>query len=235
MDMKKVVILSGTSCVGKTPMLKALKRTHPEIAFGQPVLFTSRKKRPAEKEGEDYFFRSKKEIKSLPPERYAIAKARNMWQAVDTEQLCQLLEQNDLVIFDIYPKVAKILLQHPRIKERQQPITWVTVFMQPVSDKEILDVRDLMDNDISMQEALASIQVTKLIRRAQNQGVELTSAVMKDIHIRANAAWEEIMLGTTFDHLIINHDGEESSHWNETPPAGEALKTLEKFVEIITN
>jgi len=233
--MKKVVILSGTSCVGKTPLLKALQRTCPEITFGRPVLFNSREKRPTEKEGQDYYFRTKKEIKSLAPERYVIGKARNMLQAVDTEQLFQLLGQNDLVIFDIHPKVVKKLLRHPRIEEHQQDMNLVTVFMQPASDKEILDVRNLMDNDISMQEALASIQVTKLIQRAHNQGMELTATVMKDIHIRANAAWEELMIGTMYDHIIVNHEGEESLHWNETPPAGEAGETLEKFVKIIKN
>lgn len=44
--MKKLIVLSGPSGVGKTPLLKALRRVHPEIAFGTLTLYISRKPRP---------------------------------------------------------------------------------------------------------------------------------------------------------------------------------------------
>lgn len=56
---------------------------------------------------------------------------------------------------------------------------------------------------------------------------------MRDIQIRAGRAWEEILLGQDYDHILINHDGEESPHWRQSPPGGEAGQTLARFSEII--
>src|SRR5713226_8716745 len=55
------VILSGPSCVGKSPLAKALGRFHPDLSAKlQPiVLYNSGSPRPGERDGEDYHFRTR--------------------------------------------------------------------------------------------------------------------------------------------------------------------------------
>jgi hypothetical protein len=56
---------------------------------------------------------------------------------------------------------------------------------------------------------------------------------MEDLHIRAGKAYEEIQMGRSYSHRIINHDGEDSSNWRYTPPIGAAGMTLRRFVEFL--
>lgn len=230
----KVIILSGTSCVGKTPLLNALSRVYPEFPFSRPLLYTSRARRPVEEDGRDYYFRSEREIRNLDKNQFAIAKTRHIWQAVDVNQLIALVGTTQVVIYDIYPTLARELVNHPRVRSENK-MKWQRIFIQPASFDDIYSVRRAMGGSVSMQEALAAIQVPKLIKRAQNQGIELTRDVMQDISIRAQTAWEEVLLGREYDHVIINHDGEESQNWEKTPPVGEAGKTLKKFYKLATN
>ena len=74
----------------------------------------------------------------------------------------------------------------------------------------------------------------KLISRALQQGAVLTPAALEDIRIRASRAHREIEEGEHYDHVLINHDGEDSLHWRYTPPIGEAGATLARFHAIIT-
>ena len=55
----RLVILSGPSCAGKSPLDKALGRFYPELrAALQPVtLYNDRAPRPGEVDGVDYHFR----------------------------------------------------------------------------------------------------------------------------------------------------------------------------------
>src|SRR5205823_14285552 len=70
-----LVILSGPSCVGKSPLAKALRRFHPDLSAKlQPiVLYNSRSPRPGERDGEDYHFRPREQIEALRDrERYVV-------------------------------------------------------------------------------------------------------------------------------------------------------------------
>lgn len=61
--MPRLVLVSGPSCVGKSPLKQALDHEFPELArtFRVPVLFHSRSPRPGERDGVDYHFRSREE------------------------------------------------------------------------------------------------------------------------------------------------------------------------------
>jgi len=84
--LSKMILLSGPSCAGKTPLLQALKRTYPGITFGRPILYTSRHPRPHERDGVDYFFRPEAEIRDLDKSRFIVDKTRRLWQAIDLDQ-----------------------------------------------------------------------------------------------------------------------------------------------------
>ena len=65
--MGQLVIVSGPSGIGKSPLYRALRRFHPELTAGMQglVLFNDRAPRPGEEDGVDYHFRSTEEIGAL--------------------------------------------------------------------------------------------------------------------------------------------------------------------------
>ena len=88
---KKFIILSGPSCVGKTPLLKTMAAVFPEIQYGRLILYNSRQPRPVETEGVDYYFRSETEIRHLDDKRYLVSKVRKLWQAIDLLEVEQVM------------------------------------------------------------------------------------------------------------------------------------------------
>ena len=86
----RLVILSGPSCVGKSPLKRALARFHPQVwsRLTKLVLFNSRAPRPGEVDGEDYHFRTRHQIEAMRSDpRYAVLDVRGDLQAVNVEEL----------------------------------------------------------------------------------------------------------------------------------------------------
>lgn len=229
---KRLIILSGPSCVGKSPLIKAIRRVHPEISFQMPVPYTSRAPRSIETEGIDYYFRSEAEVRSLPQDRYIVGQTRTIWQAIDLQEIQNMFANNDLIIFEIYPTLGKLFLNHPLVKKTSAEFETVTVFISPATEDEIIALQKNMGFR-TPGDATAAIMLPKHIGRMQQQGKLLTPEVMEDLTIRASRAYDEIKMGKTYTHQIINHDGEDSSNWHYTPPIGEAGATLKRFVEIL--
>jgi guanylate kinase len=230
--MKKLLILSGPSCVGKTPLLKALKKNHPEIVLALPIFYTSRPPRPIEQDGVDYHFRTEEQVRALPRERYVIGPVRHIWQAVDSEEIALLLSRHDNLLLEIHPTLANLFLQHAAIKRLIPGVTVLRVFISPVTDQEIIAVQKGMGFS-SAQDAVAAIMTQKLIARTLQQGKLLTPSELKDISIRAGEAFAEIQMGKSYDRILVNHDGEDSSDWKFSPPLGEAGRTLYGLAEIL--
>jgi guanylate kinase len=231
---KRLIILSGPSCVGKSPLLKALKRVYPEISFQMPIFHTSRQPRTIEQEGVDYYFRSEEEIRSFPTDRYIVAQTRTVWQGIDLEETQRTFTRHDLIILEVYPTLGTLFLEHPRVRQMSAAFEVRTVFISPVSEEEIQAIQTRMGFR-SPDEATAAIMLPKHIARMQQQGKLLTPDVMKDLHIRAGKAYEEIQMGKSYTDRIVNHDGEDSNNWRYTPPIGEAGMTLKRFAEILEN
>jgi guanylate kinase len=83
-----LVILSEPSCVGKSPLERALGRFFPQLR--QPlqklVLFNSRVPRPGEMDGVDYHFRTREQIEALPCDpRYVVLDVRGDLQGLDLD------------------------------------------------------------------------------------------------------------------------------------------------------
>ena len=136
----RLVILSGPSCVGKSPLIKALARFHPDlIANLQPtVLYNSRSPRPGERNGEDYHFRAREQIEALRDrEHYVVMDVRGDLQALDLQDLAALLQKGD-AFFEGNPFIGRVLQTHPKL----QGVNRSSVFLSPLSRDEILFLRD---------------------------------------------------------------------------------------------
>jgi len=230
--IKQLVILSGPSCVGKTALLKPVRRLRPDLAMATPVLYTSRPPRPGEQEGVDYYYRTEEEICALPSTRYLVGQARVIWQAVDLQQIAVMFEKESLIVLEIYPTLGRLFLDHPAVQQNSAAFRLRTVFLCPIFEEEIQAVQERMGYE-SPQQATSGIMLPKLIRRSQQQGKVLSSAEVNDLQLRAHRAYDEIQMAKTYQEVIVNHDGEDSPHWNYLPPIGEAGRTVARFIKIL--
>ncbi len=230
---KRLVILSGPSCAGKTPLLKAVEKVHPEIEIGRFLLYNSREPRTVEREGVDFYFRSAKFIRALPKDKYIISPVRHLWQAIALEDVKNVFKSHNLIVVEIYPTLARLFQDNPLVKQLAAEFEVCTVFLQPISEGEITAIQQSM-GFASPEEATAAVMTPKLLSRYLQQGKLITPQVMEDVRIRTSTAFKEIQLSKSYTHVILNYDGEDSVHWKFTPPIGEAGKTLETFVGILT-
>jgi guanylate kinase len=229
--MGKLIILTGPSCVGKTPLWHALKRLHPELAgkLAPLVLYNSRSPRPGEKDGVDYRFRSRRTVASLRKKpHFVVLEVRGDLHGLDVRELERTLAQRD-VIFEGNPFVGKALLANRALKA----IDKVSAFMSPLSREEILFFKSLKGK-VSLPELIADVMRRKLLRRAATLKGVLSLKDLEDIEVRAKSAFRELKEAYRFDFVIPNHDGEDSEHWDAFYyPVGDARKALLSFIRIL--
>lgn len=226
----RLIILTGPSCVGKSPLRKAVKRLNPELHEKlQPlVLYNSRSPRPGEEDGVDYYFRQRKTIEQLKnDDRYVVMDVRGDLQALDLQELEEELSNGD-VLFDGNPFVGHLLLVHEQLVE----IPKISVFMSPLSREEVEFFRD--QAEISLREQLTEIMRHKLLRRTRKQKSEISLPDLQNIERRAASAFRELMLAPNFDYVLPNHDGEDSENWDAYYyPIADARKSYQNFVALL--
>jgi len=206
----RLVILSGPSCVGKSPLYHSLGKFYPKLASGlrKIVLVNSRRPRPGEVDGVAYQFRTRDQVEALRADpRYAVLQARSDLQAVDVGDLESSLAGGD-VLFEGNPYVGRALQTHPGLAEVKR----LSIFVSPLSQDEILYLKDASRN-VSLPEFVADVMRRKLLRRTTRQKQILSAKDLEEIEVRAGSAYRELQEAWHFDHVIVNHDGEDSDHW----------------------
>jgi guanylate kinase len=228
---KRLIIFSGPSCVGKSPLAKALAKFFPEIhAKLKPlVLYNSRKPRSGETDGIDYHFRKRDEIEKLRTDkRFVVMDVRGDLQAVDMAELSLSLKTED-IFFEGNPFVGKLLLTDalPPGTER------LGIFMSPVSKDEILYLKSVKPS-VSLPDLITDLMRRKLIRRTKLQKGELSLSDLENIEKRAKSAYTELQDAHKFHYIIPNHDGEDSENWSAFYyPLGDAGKALLTFANLV--
>jgi guanylate kinase len=229
--LRRLVILSGPSCVGKSPLDKALAKFHPELRQGlrKLVLYNSRAPRPGEVEGVDYHFRTKAQVKSLRARsRYAVLDVRGDLQALDVEELRDVLAESN-AFFEGNPFVGRALQTHPGLAG----IHRLSIFLSPISKEEVIYLK-ARERNISLPDLVSEIMRRKLLRRTSRQRLELSAKDLENIETRATSAYGELKEAWHFDYVIPNHDGEDSDNWEAFYyPIGDARKALNAFAGLL--
>ena len=227
----RLVVLSGPSCAGKSPLAKALAKFHPDLfARLQPlVLFNCRDPRPGERDGIDYHFRSRAHIEALRnDDRYAVLDVRGDLQALDLPDLQQLSTQGD-VFFEGNPMVGRTILTHPSLAHFPR----LSAFLSPLSAEEITFL-NAPGRNINLKDLVTDVMRRKLLRRTRRQKGELSIKDLENIERRAGSAYSELRLAHHFENVIPNHDGEDSENWDAFYyPLGDARKALHAFVALL--
>jgi len=227
----RLVILSGPSCVGKSPLDRALARLYPALRgrLRKLVLFNSRAPRPGEADGVDYHFRVRADIEALRSQpRFAVLDVRGDLQALDLPELEALLERGD-AFFEGNPFVARLLQTHPALAQ----VSRLSVFLSPLSREEILFLKDPA-RGVALPELITDVMRRKLLRRTRRQNGELSLSDLENIERRAGSAFRELQEAVHFDWVIANHDGEDSDNWEAFYyPLGDARQALLAFVDLL--
>ncbi len=104
-NQKILLVLCGPSCVGKGPLVDAVSK---EINFGKSIIYVDSVQRPprdGESEGNPYHFRTLDEIERMTnknPTKYIKFDVRGVTQALDLEEVSQLLEKHDVAFIEIF-------------------------------------------------------------------------------------------------------------------------------------
>lgn len=228
----RLVILSGPSCVGKSPLDRALTRFYPDLRsrLQSVILYNSRAPRPGESDGRDYYFRHREYIEALrdKSERFIILDVRGDLQALDIRELESTLASGD-AFFEGNPFVGRALQTHPNLKD----VPSLSVFMAPLSRAEIMYLKK-PGLCVDLVALVTDIMRRKLLRRTRRQKSELSLADLENIEKRAGSAYTELKEACFFDHVIPNHDGEDSENWNAFYyPLGDARIAMNAFVDLL--
>lgn len=227
----RLLILSGPSCVGKSPLFKALGRFHPELSdrLHKLVLMNSRASRPGEIDGKDYHFRTRIQIGALQTDsRYVVLDVRGDLQALDVCDLKNVLRNGD-AFFEGNPFMGRVLQTHPSLAE----INRLSIFLSPLSSAEITYLK-APERHISLSEFVTDVMRRKLLRRVGRQKGELSARDLENIETRASSAFRELQDAWHFQYVIPNHDGEDSDHWDAFYfLIGDARKALGAFVDLL--
>jgi guanylate kinase len=225
------VILSGPSCVGKSPLDKALGRFYPELRgrLRKLVLHNSRAPRPGEVDGVDYHFRLRGQVEALRAEgQYAVLDVRGDLQALDVEELRRLLRENN-AFFEGNPFVGRALQTHPSLAG----IDKLSVFLSPLSREEVIYLKT-PERNVSLSDLVTDVMRRKLLRRTRRQKIELSVKDLENIERRAASAYGELKEAWHFEYVIPNHDGEDSDNWEGFYyPLGDARKALNAFAALL--
>lgn len=226
----RIIILSGPSCVGKGPLYQALMTFYPELVknIKKLILYNSRKPRPGEIEGVDYYFRSEDEIKAMAKNRrFILLEVRGDLQGVDLDELSEFLNQGKDILFEGNPYIPQAIWSLPSMAQ----VEIIKVFLSPLSKKEIIWFKS---HAVDMHQMLTDIMRRKLLRRTQKQKGILSRPDLENIEKRAGSAPWEMRLAWEFDWIIPNHDGEDSDNWNAFYyPVGDAFNALHCLASIL--
>ncbi len=229
--MNRLILLTGPSCIGKSPLDRALKRFYPGLRenLQKLVLYNDRAPRPGENEGVDYYFRKRQEIEAFRLDgRYIVMGVRGDLQALNVKELAAKLKKGD-VFYEGNPYVSEILQTHPQLNDYPK----LSVFLSPLSKEEIKYFQAPSRN-VRLPDFITEIMRRKQLRRKTHQKIELSLTDLDDIEIRASSAYREMKMAWQFDYVIPNHDGEDSDNWELFYyPIGEARKTMLSFVALL--
>ncbi len=228
-SLHRLIVLSGPSCAGKSPLKKAIQRQYPQLLEGThiPVLYNSRAPRPGEEDGKDYHFRPRQHLEELRSrDGFLVLAARNDLQAIDLEELSRLLKSGD-VLYEGNVHVALRLMAEQGLPAHDT----LDAFLSPVGLQE---ARDLMNDSSDLDAAVTNLMRQRLLRRLYSKKPHASLTDLEDIEVRATAAPHALRHAPEFTHVIVNHDGEDSDHWELLGrPLGDARRAVEAFATLL--
>jgi len=123
---QKLIVISAPSGSGKTTIARAILSRHPELEFS--VSATTRKKRPNEVHGTDYFFLSPEEFKAQIAAGLLVE-----WEEIYGNHYGTLKSEVDRVLAAVRPMLFDIDVKGALSIRKRYPAESVLIFVRPPS------------------------------------------------------------------------------------------------------
>jgi guanylate kinase len=225
---KKLIVLSGPSCVGKGPLKQAVRRYHPEIKLAELVLCTSRNPRlkagtkTYEVHGIDFYFLPRSIFGQLDKNRFIVANVRSDIQAIDIAQVRELLEGYDIVLVEVFHELGKSLMEWVK-SQADLDFKINSVFLLPISQEEIEEIAKTINKP--PEEIVYEVMKAKLEKRGEDPPYKIEE--------RARSAYKEMLSSLYYTNVIVNYAGEDDrKEWSD-PLGLEAQRVLNEFIEVL--
>lgn len=229
--MARLIILTGPSCVGKSPLLHALERLCPAHAqsLQKLILYNDRAPRPGEVDGVAYHFRPRATLEGLRDDPgFIVMPVRRDLQALDLAQVQQILAAGHNALFEGNVYIARALLQAPELAE----IPKLSCLLSPLSRQELEYLKQ--QPGLDPRAITGEIMRRKLVHRTVTQKGQLNEQDLIDLEARCEAAWPELLYAPCFDWVLPNHDGEAAANWDVLGyPVGDALRSILAFAALL--
>jgi guanylate kinase len=205
---KRLVILSGPSCVGKSPLTAAVKKYRPEVKFVQATVIKSKesrynKPRPDEVSVWDNpdNWRTMAEIETLKNNpRFVVDYCHGFAQVIDLDKIINA--PFDAVLMESYYTMAQKIVKSDYLAG----VDIKKVFLSPISCDEIPAIKDILL-------AIKSLMMFKQYQRAEFHGRKIDAVWLADMRHRVDDAIKEIRVACDYDYVLVNHDGEGAENW----------------------
>ena len=230
--VNSLVLLSGPSCVGKGPLLAAVKRLCPSVAgkLRKVLLYNNRDPRPGEVDGVEYRFRAQEEILVFRERAdFIVLEVRpGNFQALAREEIEDAIRTPGIPFLEAFCGFLGEIERSGWLKRDEI----LSVFLSPLSKEEIVFLKQ--QGNVTLEDFVSGVMRRKLLRRTQKQKGSLSRRDLDDIEKRVGTAYEELRAACRYDYVIPNHDGEDSENWDQFYyPIGDARKALLSFVDVL--
>jgi guanylate kinase len=232
---KRLIILSGPSCVGKSPLTAAVKKYRPEVKFIQATVIKSKESRYNKPRPDELAawsnpdcWRTMAEIETLKNNpRFVVDYCHDFAQVIDLDKI--LNAPTDAVLMESYYTMAQKIVKSDYLAG----VDIKKVFLSPISCKEIPAFDDFPT-------AVKALMMFKQYQRAEFHGRTIDSVWLTDMRQRVDDAINEIRVACNYDYVIVNHDGEGSENWQRHndgvfcgKPIGDAGLATDSLADIL--
>ncbi|MFC1474938.1 hypothetical protein ACFLQK_02725 [bacterium] len=224
---KKLILLSGPSCVGKGPMRKAMEDLHPDIEFAEPIWMHSRRPRfkrslrRYEVHGVDYYFFPRTMIEQLDPERFIVGDLGYGLQAIDMGYLENMFETNDVLFTEIYVSFFDPICRWAE-KQEKFDIEVRSVFLIPMPFEEIK--KKSAETGNPPDQVVYEVMIEKQKGRGEDPPEKMET--------RARVAWSEMRHAEKYSNVIVCRAGEDDLEQWGRPLGSEAQRVLDEFLKV---
>jgi len=235
--MPKLILLSGPACVGKGPLVEALKHYNREIRFGSIPVKKSIESRLKPGQTNPFTFRDHSELTSAQteelkgllrptddhldfypaatiegwsakPKKYVVGPCRGFPQGIRRTDLDSALKGNHTIFSEVYYTLGRQFIESPMMADVGN-VRVHTVFLSPLSVEEMEEIKA---SKVDLNQYITSLMMNKQMKRARFLG---QAANLKDFTSRASDLIEQLPYFDKFNSIIVNHDGEGDPNWNQ--------------------
>lgn len=232
--MGMAVIISGPAECGKSKLIQAVRRRHPELGKRTRTIpmYNSRLPYADEKEGELWFFRQKHEIEKLASEEKVVAvtmRQGNM-TGVDPQMIAEAaMEKDAIVIVRVASAIGAQLAGHTALKDTELR----TVFLSPISMETI---NSLKAGGAVTHEHLKQ-DIIDFLRSRMRTDLYFARRLHDDLAVSmgkgAGDAYDELGNAPYFSNILVNPEILGGNQWLVDVMPEASARVFRSFVAVL--